>query len=247
MRRVEVISTYKADTFSTDSSIKSPTFAKSAMVPHGYRLSVFAENNFKARIQQIVGGEEEEGEGRAVCVDFEGGAMAKSMRITRSKEGRITSYWKAITTSETLTYTVSVGISSTNSTVDKDSSVDKLTNSIKTGISLGSKVSIPGIVDLSAGYTRDETKTDSTEKTLSREITTTASSDMTTATSTTCTAPDNLEDGGVGLWQWVLETEDHSTSANTAHTVCRFGTLAKSAPTCDWMDCLNIDCSLCDG
>jgi len=90
------------------------------MVPHGYRLSVFASNNFKQRIQQIVGGQEEEGDGRNVCVDFTGGKTARSLRITRAVEGRITSYWKSITASETLTYTVAVGIHSSDSKVDKD-------------------------------------------------------------------------------------------------------------------------------
>ena len=53
-------------------------------------------------------------------MDFTDGKQARSMRITRAVEGRITPYWKSITASETLTYTVAVGIHSSDSKVDKD-------------------------------------------------------------------------------------------------------------------------------
>lgn len=229
-------------------------FAKSAMVPPGYQLSIFAQDNFKERIQQIVGGFEEEGDGRNNCVDFEGGKEARSMRITRAVEGRITSYWKPITASETLTYTVAVGIHSTDSKVDKDSSVEKLTNSLKTGISMGGKLALPGseMLGLAAGPTlniggtMEKTREESKEKTIAREITSTSSSDVTQTYSTSCSATDDVKSGGVGLWQWVLETEDHSTTASTSHTVCRFGALATVEPACDWFSCLNDDCSKCE-
>ena len=37
-----------------------------------------------------------------------------------AKAGKITSYWKSITTSETLAYTVAVGIHSADSNTSKD-------------------------------------------------------------------------------------------------------------------------------
>ena len=54
------------------------------------------------------------------------------------------------------------------------------------------------------------------------EISSSASLGTTTKYTTTCT-PDEGEKGGAGLWQWVISTEDFSTTALTAHTVCRTG------------------------
>ena len=175
------------------------------------------------------------------------------MRVTRAKEGRLTAYWKAITASETLTYTVAVGITSTDSSVEKESSVHKLENSLKTGISLGSTVggkvpTVPGLADglgvsVNGGYTRDTTETESMTDTLAREITSTSGSSSSTTHSTTCTS--DKGEGGASLWQWVLETEDHGTAAFTSHTVCRFDKKARSPPKCNWFECENEDCSRC--
>ena len=93
-----------------------------------------------------------------------------------------------------------------------------------------------------------KTKESSEEKILLREIVSTASRKMSTSMSTTCkhATKDDINNG-VGLWQWVLETEDHSTSAFTSHFVCRFGKEAKTAPHCNWMDCRDKNCYTCKG
>ena len=111
---------------------------------------------------------------------------------------------------------------------------------------MGASAAFPGAVfGLTGSVKQEKDREESAEKTIAREITTTAGTDVTQTHSTTCSADDALKSGGVGLWQWVLETEDHSTTASTAHTVCRFGALALTAPACFWMDCLNDDCSEC--
>ena len=96
-----------------------------------------------------MGGEESDGNGRAKCVNFTTGSKGretvipkksdgvKSLRITRAPEGRITSYWKAIvTSSEQINYKVTVGITSTESDTTTSTAYTKLTNALKTGVSL---------------------------------------------------------------------------------------------------------------
>ena len=118
------------------------------MVPQGYELSVYAEDAFKSLIDKIAGGTEEDGDERAICVDFTAGT-AHSLRITRAREGKITTYWKPITSSDTLEYEVSVGVTSEDSTSNKDTSTKKLESSLKTGVNISSSYGVPGIGSVS--------------------------------------------------------------------------------------------------
>ena len=51
--------------------------------------------------------------------------------------------------------------------------------------------------------------------------------------------------GGVGLWQFVVQSGDGSVATYTDHTVCRYGDLYNVAPDCPWNACANGDCSVC--
>ena len=53
-------------------------------------------------------------------------------------------------------------------------------------------------------------------------MTTTYGYDYSLTSTTTCTVPEGSE-GGAGLWQWVVATEDGQTQSFTQHTVCRTG------------------------
>jgi len=84
-----------------------------------------------------------------------------------------------------------------------------------------------------------------------KELSSTSSEDSTVVHSTTCTPRGTNGDEtavlGCGLWQWVITTEDYSVSAFTPHTVCRAGEDAYKAPKCPFWDCINHDCTRCNG
>ena len=52
-------------------------------------------------------------------------------------------------------------------------------------------------------------------------------------------------DDGVGLWQWVVTSEDQESSVLSVHTVCRYGTDYNKPPKCPWNACLNGECTVC--
>ena len=77
-----------------------------------------------------------------------------------------------------------------------------------------------------------------------RDVTTTYGYDLGYQTTTSCTVPAG-SDGGAGLWQWVVSTEDGATMSFTHHTVCRTGELYNKEPECPYYACKNADCSEC--
>ena len=79
-----------------------------------------------------------------------------------------------------------------------------------------------------------------------RDVTTTYSYDLGYETTTSCTVPPDCPEGGAGLWQWVVSTEDGATMSFTHHTVCRTGTLYNQEPECPYYACANADCSQCE-
>ena len=82
------------------------------------------------------------------------------------------------------------------------------------------------------------------EHTVASEIANTANVGTTTTHTTTCTPKEG--ENRAGLWQWVISTEDYSTSAFTSHTICRTGDLAFESPECSFWECANADCSECN-
>ena len=77
-----------------------------------------------------------------------------------------------------------------------------------------------------------------------RDVTTTYGYDYSLTSTTTCTVPEGSE-GGAGLWQWVVATEDGKTQSFTQHTVCRTGANYNQEPACPYFACANADCSVC--
>ena len=109
------------------------------------------------------------------------------------------------------------------------------------------KAGVPGFGEVgvsgTVGGTGNSKKEKARENSVSEEIASTASVGTTTTHKTTCTPKDG--ESRAGLWQWVITTEDYSTAAFTAHTVCRTGDLAFKSPNCAYWDCDNADCSKC--
>ena len=72
---------------------------------------------------------------------------------------------------------------------------------------------------------------------------------ITTKCSIEASAEDIAKDktkGGVGLWQYVIATEDYSAAAFTPHTICRRGKLAFTPPKCPYYACKDDQCEECN-
>ena len=53
---------------------------------------------------------------------------------------------------------------------------------------------------------------------------------------------------GIGLWQFVTEDQDGRVTFLSPHTVCRYGSLYNTPPSCPWNACPETgDCSVCTG
>ena len=61
----------------------------------------------------------------------------------------------------------------------------------------------------------------------------------------TCSNAGGATGNGVGLWQFVMNSNDRSSTTYTKHTVCRYGDLYNVKPKCPWNACANGDCSVC--
>ena len=60
--------------------------------------------------------------------------------------------------------------------------------------------------------------------------------DFSTKVSTSCT--EQSSEGGVGLWQYVVNKNDGSGRTHTTHLICRYGPgLYNSPPACPWTAC----------
>ena len=169
----------------------------------------------------------------------------------KNKTGKASGFWKGITSTEAQEFTYSVGITSTDSNSTTAQSAEKLTNSLASGwnasVTAEAKAGVPGFgsvgVSGTVGATGSSASQKALENSVSAEIASTASVGTTTTHKTTCTPKDG--ESRAGLWQWVISTEDYSTAAFTAHTICRTGDLAFRSPDCSFWDCANADCSKC--
>jgi len=221
----------------------------SAMVPPGYELDFFKSNYFKGTPETLQGAlkRQEKNNFELACqplTSMKGTAATEygSMRIRSKKTGRMTGYWKGITTSEAQIYTFSVGIKSTDAQTSASDSASTMNSALESGwdasVSAGAKVGFMGSgasVKVEGGMHGSESSSSSIHASLSKEISATAGVDKTTTHQTSCTPKQG--ESGSGLWQWVLSTSDYSTAAFTSHTVCRTGKLARTPPSCSFDDC----------
>ena len=164
----------------------------------------------------------------------------KSIRLEKDKTGKASGFWKGITSTEAQVFTYSVGIKSNDSNKTTEESVNKLNAALETGwnasVTAEGKAGVPLIAESkvsgTAGMHMNISAGLALENMVSSEIASTASVGTTTTHKTTCTPKEG--ESRAGLWQWVISTEDYSTTAFTAHTICRTGDLAFRSPDCSF-------------
>lgn len=136
-----------------------------------------------------------------------------------------------MTSTEAQTFTFSVGISTSTSDTSSSSAVDTLQKSnslgfnaslsvgvtastdvkVKTGFmgnGASAKVGVEVSAEASAGVETSESYETAMTNEISREISSTAAQDITHTHETTCTPAEG--DTRVGLWQYVISSEDNS-------------------------------------
>jgi hypothetical protein len=177
----------------------------------------------------------------------------RSLRIDKKAEKKAIAYWKGITASSPQKFTYTVGIGSGTSDKSTDDKVEQITKAMETGITASIKgkagfswFGLGGSVEAEA---KSETKFGGKNKSETRsmeEVSSTGTSNHSVEFTTTCSIDAKPEDiakdktlGGVGLWQYVISTEDLSAAAFTPHTVCRRGKLALTPPKCPYYACLD--------
>ena len=103
--------------FTAESAKRRPG---SVMVPPGYELDYFTQNYFKGPKKTFVGEflrKNEVNNFELACqpIEIDDKKARGSIRIRQQPTGRVTGYWKGITSSEAQIYTFSVGLRSTDS------------------------------------------------------------------------------------------------------------------------------------
>lgn len=98
---------------------------------------------------------------------------------------------------------------------------------------------------IKASYSR--TITNDSKKSMKKELS--AELKVKCSKKDTCKAQGDCQSGGVGLWQFVMQSNDGKSKIRTPHTVCRYGNVKgaeyNQPPACPWNACLNEDCSEC--
>ena len=89
-------------------------------------------------------------------------------------------------------------------------------------------------------FSAERTMTAAYSATVMKDTTDSYSKDFSVDIHLTCTGTD-----GVGLWQWVTESNDGASRVLSEHSVCRYGADAFTSPDCPWNACLNGDCTEC--
>ena len=75
------------------------------------------------------------------------------------------------------------------------------------------------------------------------DTTTAMSKDISISWPITCS--EKKAQGGVGLWQFFVQTSDGVSKAFTTHTVCRYGKNYNTPPACPWNACKDTECTHC--
>ena len=170
----------------------------------------------------------------------------KSLKIEKIKDRKPIAYWKGITASSPQTFTYSVGIGDAKNKKDKAASAKKLFTAIDSGFKTNVTDTTTEITQTAFGMkTKEETRA---MEDLSSVSASHQNMTITTKCSIEASADDIAKDktkGGVGLWQYVIATEDYSAAAFTPHTICRRGKLAFTPPKCPYYACLDDQCEEC--
>ena len=208
----------------------------SVYIPYGTTLDLYDQNGFIGKKILRLEGQPYMMESWTMdCInlaDHKWNNTPSSLQVFHSRLGaRARGRWTSITTTEQLKYTYHVGMTSKNSSAQSNVNSQSLN------------------LDMSAGFEfMGASASVSVSSSWAEQITTSTQHDMTKDISTDlelkCTPPEGSK-GGVGLWQFVVETGDQSVWTQTSHTVCRYDELYNVTPECPWNACANHDCSEC--
>ena len=187
-------------------------------------------------------------------------AYVESLRIDKQRYKKPIAYWKGITASEPQKFKYTVGIGSTDKKKDGSTNISTLSKSMEVGVSASMKGSAGFSWFPWGGSVEAEVKSNSkfggkskSDTRAMEEVASTSASNQDIEFTTTCSIDATAEEiakdktlGGVGLWQYVISTEDYSVAAFTPHTVCRRGKLAFTPPKCPYWACLDDQCEKCN-
>lgn len=210
----------------------------SVKLPYGYSVKLFPHDDWSDPDNYIVnGGMFLDATLSMPCVSLEGkfNDRTTSLWVYRNTSlGAANGYWTSITGSSDLTFEVSEGFTSTHreytSTVNKYQLSYEMSEHI--GFSFAGEES-----KISTSYST-EIKHD-TEDMYSHEFT--------DKLSFSCERDPQDPDGGVGLWQWVVESSDGKSKTYTNHYVCRTGAgRYNKSPACPWNACTDGHCYYCE-
>lgn len=137
-------------------------------------------------------------------------------------------HWQSITATESQEYMFHVGINYEISETTISETQQSLSLAMELGIEYGF---VSGSSSIEYSYAES----------LTHDVQTTYGLDYSIENYTTCTA----ENGGAGIFQWVVTTADYSIQAYTWHTICRTGDLWNVEPDCPWSACTDAECLNC--
>ena len=82
-----------------------------------------------------------------------------------------------------------------------------------------------------------ESLSETFQETVTQDITQTYGEDFSEKVKLKC----DDQTGGVGLWQWVVQSADGVSQTRSLHTICRYGDNYDSPPKCPWNACDGSD------
>jgi len=203
---------------------------KAIMVPYGYYVKGFVGEGLSSTDQYTYEGKYVNTQTREmVCQNVE--FLNKSMSIHKKPNFIAQGSWKSVTTTESQTYKLHVGMKHGSAVKNTHTSEDTMSTAMSLGFEYGG---IKGGVEI---------KNSHTDK-LVRDVEETYASDFEETLTTTCTTEGKE---GAGLYQWVVSTGDAETNISvfSRHYVCRTGANWATEPACPWSACVDAECNSC--
>ena len=153
-----------------------------------------------------------------------------SLSVERTAHDYAIGRWMGLTATEGFTFEYNVGFKTAKTTEVTKSSTYTLAYELSFGVKFfGSSFQNT----LSAGYQHEVTN----------DATSSMEKDVSVKWPITCS--DKSGEGGVGLWQFFVESHDGMDTTLTGHTVCRYGADYNKSPDCPWDACLDASCTKC--
>ena len=204
------------------------------MVPYGYTVELYDGDGFKNAEFTVEGQMFADENLSSVCFDLVGHFDDKtaSLIIYRNTTiGPARGRWVGYTSTEQVDFTVHYGFETSHSESESSEQQFTLSYEMTSGIEF-------------EGATEEETISRSYSSTIQKDTEDTYTYDVSVDVTVSCTA--QRASDGVGLWQWVVDTNDGTSQLKSLHTVCRYGSgYYNSPPACPWNACSNGECTEC--